>query len=110
MQAVIAIPPRQTLQQFGGAEQALMQEVAGVPLLVRVIATALRAGVDSLLLIWPDDVDSSIWERCADSGPLGGLKLHRLFRSSMVDPWSAASWAPVAACPRPTFCGCRGTG
>ena len=97
MQAVIAIPTHQMLQQFGGPEQALMQEVAGVPLLVRVIATAVRAGVDSLLVIWPDDVDSSIWERCANSGPLGGLKLHRLFQSSMVDPWSATSWVTVAA-------------
>ena len=44
MQAVIAIPTHQILQQFGGAEQALMREVAGVPLLVRVIATAVRAG------------------------------------------------------------------
>ena len=98
MQAIIAIPPHQTLQKYGGAEQALMQEVAGVPLLVRVIATAVRAGVDSLLVIWPDDVDSSIWERCANSRPLGSLKLHRLFRSSMVDPWTATSWATVAAC------------
>ena len=59
MQAMIAIPPRQTLQQFGGPEQALMQEVAGVPLLVRIIATAVRAGLDSVLVIWPDDVANS---------------------------------------------------
>ena len=92
MQAVIAIPPSQTLQQLGGAEQALMQEVAGVPLLVRIIATAMRGGVDSLLVIWPDDVDSSIWERCAASRPLRGLKLYKLFRSSMFDPRCASSW------------------
>ena len=96
MQAVIAIPTRQTLQQFGGVEQALMQEVAGVPLLVRVIATAMRGGVDSLLVIWPDDVDSSIWERCAASRPLRGLKLYKLFRPPMFDPRSAATWAAIA--------------
>jgi phosphatidylglycerophosphate synthase len=98
MQAVIAIPPRQTLQQFGGAEQALMQEVAGVPLLVRIIATAMRGGVDSLLVIWPDDVDSSVWERCAASRPLQGLKSVKLVRSSMFDPRSASSWAAIAKC------------
>jgi phosphatidylglycerophosphate synthase len=98
MQAVIAIPPHQTLQHFGGPEQALMQEVAGVPLLVRIIATAMRGGVDSLLVIWPDDVDSSIWDRCAASRALRGLKLYRLFRSSMFDPRSASSWAAIAAC------------
>jgi phosphatidylglycerophosphate synthase len=95
MQAVIAIPPSQTLQRLGGTEQALMQEVAGVPLLVRIIATSMRGGVDSLLVIWPDDVDSSIWERCAASRPLRGLKLYRLFRSSMFDPRSASSWAAI---------------
>jgi phosphatidylglycerophosphate synthase len=30
-----------------------MQQVAGVPLIVRIIATAVRAGVDSVLIIWP---------------------------------------------------------
>src|SRR6266851_2095002 len=98
MQAVIAIPPRQTLQQFGGAEQALMQEVAGVPLLVRIIATATRGGVDSVLVIWPDGLDSSIWERCAASRPLRGLKLYKLFRSSMFDPRSTDTWATIATC------------
>ena len=98
MQAVIAIPPRQTLQQFGGAEQALMQEVAGVPLLVRVIATAIRGGAGSVLMIWPDDVDSPIWERCAASGPLRGLKVYTLFRSHMFDPRSTDSWAAIATC------------
>src|SRR5260370_40434990 len=97
MQAVIAIPPLQTLQKHGGAEQALMQEVAGVPLLVRVIATAMRVGVDSVLVVWPDDVDSSIWERCAASHPLHGLKLYRFFRSPIFDPRRAASCAAIAA-------------
>ena len=96
MQAVIAIPPRQTLQKYGGAEQALMQEVAGVPLLNRVTATAMRGGVDSVLVIWPDDVDSSIWERCAASRQLRSLKLYKLLRSSMFDPQRTASWATIA--------------
>jgi len=38
-----------------------MREVCGVPLLVRVIKTAVRAGANSLLVIWPSDVPQSIW-------------------------------------------------
>jgi phosphatidylglycerophosphate synthase len=38
-----------------------MREVCGVPLLVRVIKTAVRAGAGSLLVIWPADVPQSIW-------------------------------------------------
>ena len=60
MQAIIAIPDTHTLNQYGGPE-ALMRQVCGVPLLVRVIKTAVRAGVDSLLMIWPSDVPQSIW-------------------------------------------------
>ena len=53
MQAVLAIPDLETLLHFGAQDDALMQRVAGVPLLVRVLATAVRAGVDSVLVIWP---------------------------------------------------------
>jgi hypothetical protein len=61
MQALIAIPDTNTLYQFGGPAQALMRKVCGVPLLVRVIKTTVRAGTDSLLVIWPNDVLQSIW-------------------------------------------------
>jgi phosphatidylglycerophosphate synthase len=61
MQAVIAIPDTHTLNQYGGSPKALMREVCGVPLLVRVIKTAVRAGANSLLVIWPSDVPQSIW-------------------------------------------------
>ncbi len=60
MQAVVAIPDTDALNQYGGPE-ALMREVCGVPLLVRVIKTAVRAGANSLLVIWPSDVPQSIW-------------------------------------------------
>src|SRR6266851_3475712 len=59
MQAVVAIPDTDALNQYGGPE-ALMREVCGVPLLVRVIKTAVRAGANSLLVIWPSDVPRSI--------------------------------------------------
>jgi len=61
MQALIAIPDTHTLNQYGGPAEALMREVCGVPLLVRVIKTAVRAGANSLLVIWPSDVPQSLW-------------------------------------------------
>ena len=70
MQAVLAIPGLETLRNYGDATEVLMQKVAGVPLLVRVIATAERAAVDSVLVIWPDDVDAAILESCAESSLL----------------------------------------
>jgi CMP-2-keto-3-deoxyoctulosonic acid synthetase len=51
MQMVIAIPCREELEALGGAEEALLRKLCGVPLLVRVIATGMRAGADRLLVI-----------------------------------------------------------
>lgn len=95
MQALITIPPRQVLQKHGGTEQALTQNVAGVPLLIRVVATAMRADVDSVVVIWPEDVDPAIWERCATSRRLLGLKMTKLACPLVFDPQSAASWAAI---------------
>jgi len=95
MQALIAIPPRQVLQKHGGTEQALMQNVAGVPLLVRVVATAMRAGADSAVVIWPEDVDPAIWDRCAASRLLIGFKMTKFVCPIIFSPQSAASWAAI---------------
>jgi len=67
MQAVIAIPDRATLHQYGGVEQALMREVCGVPLLVRSIKTAILAGADSVVVIWPSNVPLTTWLECQRS-------------------------------------------
>ena len=60
VQAVLAIPNLETLLNVGDPAQVLTQNVAGVPLLVRVIATAARAGMDSVLVLWPEDLNSAI--------------------------------------------------
>jgi hypothetical protein len=68
MQAVMVVPRE--------AENTLMHNVAGVPLLVRVIATAMRGGVKELLLFWPGDTDTTIWDQVAlaiDRQPREGI-------------------------------------
>jgi len=94
MQAVLVIPGSQLLQKFADAERILTREIAGVPLLIRVIATAMRAGVDRLLIIWPPDVDQSIWVQCAASPLLRGLQIARLVRQ--FDPRQPSNWADIA--------------
>ena len=44
MQAVIVIPELSVLRNYADAEDVLTRGIAGVPLLIRVIATAMRAG------------------------------------------------------------------
>lgn len=94
MQAVLVIPEKSTLQNFAGAGKILTREVAGVPLLIRVIATAMRADVDKLLIVWPPDVDRSMWDQCGSSRLLRGLQIAHLV--CQFDPRQAASWAGIA--------------
>ena len=96
MQAVIAIPDLETLQQYGGAEQALMREVCGVPLLVRMIKTSLRAGVSSLVVMWPASVPQSIWLRC--QAALVGERVDgiTLVHPASFRPRETASWTAIA--------------
>ena len=93
MQAVLVIPVSSVLRNYADAEGVLMREVAGVPLLIRVIATAIRAGVDNLLVIWPPDLDRSIWDRCAASELLRGLQISRLV--CPCDPRRPPNWTAI---------------
>lgn len=94
MQAVITIPELAVLRNYADAEGVLTREIAGVPLLVRAIATAMRAGVDSVLMIWPPDVDRSIWSRCAASPVLHGSQITHLVRP--FDPRQPDHWDAIA--------------
>jgi phosphatidylglycerophosphate synthase len=74
-----------------------MQKVAGVPLLVRVIATAKRAGTDSFLIIWPNGVDAAILVSCAESSLLKGVQVDSLVWKNAFDPRNADHWAAIGA-------------
>jgi len=87
MQAVMAIPR--------GFDDALQTEVAGVPLLVRVLATAKCAGVDEIVLLWTSDTCVPILERCAASPALTGL--HVRIEKFQLDPRQSRSWIAIDA-------------
>ncbi|MGO9261198.1 MAG: CDP-alcohol phosphatidyltransferase family protein [Bryobacteraceae bacterium] len=93
MQAVVAVPPSPVLSNYADGAGVLERPVAGVPLLTRVIATAGRAGADSVLLIWPRDVDESIWQRVLESPLLKSMRISRLVEA--FDPAEADNWAAI---------------
>jgi phosphatidylglycerophosphate synthase len=97
VQAVLAIPGLETLQSQGDAAKVLMQKVAGVPLLVRVIATAARAGVNSVLVIRSKDVNAAILEPWAKSPLFQNIQLDHVVSHSPFDPQSADHWTQIAA-------------
>jgi phosphatidylglycerophosphate synthase len=95
VQAVLAIPGLETLRSYGDPTEVLMQKVAGVPLLVRVVATAARAGVDAVLIIWPEDVNQAILESCTESSLFKNIKIDNLVWPNAFDPQSRAHWAAI---------------
>jgi phosphatidylglycerophosphate synthase len=97
MQAVLAIPGLEALRNYGEPSDVLLRPVAGVPLLARVLATAARAGVDSVLVIWPQDLHSEILESCAASHLLQEMRVDKLVCASAFDPRINADWATVEA-------------
>jgi phosphatidylglycerophosphate synthase len=97
VQAVLAIPGLETLRSYGDAAEVLTKKVAGVPLLVRVLATAVRAAVDSILVIWPEEIDSAILESCVESPLLKSVPVETLVWKDVFDPQSAADWAAIDA-------------
>jgi len=102
MQALMVVPELQVLRQLGSPEEVLMKEVAGVPLLLRVVATAMRAGVTDLLLVWPADVDISIWDACRASPILRDMRSPDIC-SFLFDPRKGSSWAAFASVLRDEF-------
>jgi len=86
MQAVMVIPEK--------SEKMLTQRVAGTPLLERVLATAVRAGVRHLVLFWPGEVDAALWEQVAESPALHGLETIKI-DSFPFDPKRSRSWTAI---------------
>jgi phosphatidylglycerophosphate synthase len=96
MQAMLAIPGSETLRNYGEPADVLMRPVAGVPLLARVRATAPRVGVDSILVLWPEDMNPAILQSCAASHLLKEMRVDKLVCASAFDPRINADWATVA--------------
>jgi len=71
MQAILSIP--ESRDGRDAAEELLFREIGGVPLLIRAIATASRAGADEVLLIFPGFIPCEIVE----AGPRKQVSLRR---------------------------------
>jgi phosphatidylglycerophosphate synthase len=95
MQIVITIPRGEELQRYGGAEEALLQDVSGVPLLVRVLATGLRAGGDRALVVHREAVPHKVQKALRSSKILTGLLSLEFMEVREFDPASPGSWREI---------------
>lgn len=92
MKAVIAIPAFAALVSKQQASKILMRPVAGVPLLMRTVLTAVRAGASQVLLICPVGFNDGILQQFTAELTQRGVKLI-IIRLEEFDPRLSSAWA-----------------
>src|SRR5262249_13630644 len=97
MQIILAIPSNQELSAYGGTEQALLRDVSGVPLVIRTVATGLRAGADHVLIVHSDPLPREIQDALRSNPFLRASRDIEFVRIPLFDPASRQSWENLAA-------------
>jgi phosphatidylglycerophosphate synthase len=97
MQIILAIPSNQELKAYGGTEEALLRNVSGVPLVIRIVATGLRAGADRVLIAHSDPLPRGIQDAFRSSKILRAAREMEFVRIPLFDPASRQSWQDLSA-------------
>jgi len=95
MQAVVAIPEITSLVCHKKASELIMRQVAGVPLLMRTLITAARAGAGDILLICPAALSNELVGQFLETALQYGVRV-RVIRLDEFDPGAESSWAKLA--------------
>jgi phosphatidylglycerophosphate synthase len=91
MLAVVAIPEFTALMNEQSATELLMQPIAGVPLLIRMMLTASSAGADKIVLICSTQLSDKLVHRFADQANQRKVRI-KLIRVRKFDPQAWSSW------------------
>ncbi len=94
MQAVVAIPEITSLVCNKKALELMMRPVAGVPLLVRTLITAARAGADDILLICPAALSHELVRKFLETALQYGVRVS-VIQLDGFDPGATSSWAQL---------------
>src|SRR5580698_6934928 len=95
MQAVVAIPEITSLVCNQKASELIMRPVAGVPLLMRTLITAARAGADDILLICPAGLSNELVRKFLETALRYGVRVS-VIQLDEFDPGADSSWAKLA--------------
>src|SRR5215472_3772816 len=94
MQAVITIPPSNARIGTYSAGELLSRKVAGVPLLQRVMLTAIRAGVTDIFLVGREVLGQALSLRLMQEISPSGCRLH-VVQLSKFDPRDDSDWGKL---------------
>jgi len=95
VQLVLSLPPIDEAQVEGVAADWLFHKVAGVPLLVRVIATARKSGCTSALLLHPKSLSGEDLKHRLRSGLLSSFRIEALPFNHRFDQNSPSDWKSI---------------
>ena len=91
MKAVIAIPELAALVSEQQATQMLMRPVAGVPLLMRTVLTAVRTGASDVLMVVPAAMSGRFLQKLLERFSTIGVRIE-LIQISEFDPRGVSGW------------------
>ena len=92
MQVVVSVPSIEELPAGSEWEETVFRKVCGVPLLVRVIATALRNGGTEVLLLYPKSVSPSWLSSRLNHPAVRSSQIEMLGVDKTFDPESPEDW------------------
>jgi phosphatidylglycerophosphate synthase len=96
MQAVIAIPEMFGLVRKEKAAELLLRPIAGVPLVIRTVLTAARAGGNDILLICPAALSEQLIQQLVGSAFQYGIHV-RVIQLADFDPRASSAWCELEA-------------
>jgi len=95
MQAVIAIPETIFMSGKRRAADQLLQKICSLPLLIRTVATAARAGATEILLICPEILSDELIQECTKRALPYSVPI-KAVRVSEFKPQAPSSWTQVS--------------
>jgi hypothetical protein len=91
MQAVIAIPEMFGLVRKEKAAELLLRPIAGVPLVIRTVLTAVRVGGNDILLICPAALSEQLIQQLVGSTAQFGIHIS-VVQLQDFDPRHSSGW------------------
>ena len=96
MQAVIAIPEMFALVRKERAAELLLRPIAGVPLIIRTVLTAARAGANDILLTCPAALSEQIMQQLVGSTAQFGIHIS-VVQLADFNPFASSGWRALRA-------------
>ncbi len=95
MQVLLSLPGECETGCEMNTEEGLSRKVCGVPLLVRAVATAMRAGGTRVLLVYPASLPPAALRNSLNSRLLASAKIETLVLPRTFDPDNPSDWRAI---------------